>query len=186
MRAVLTAITSTTLIIALSGMTLAQEFEPEGEITMNFDGQELVFHTLSRESDTVRESSASVGSLEFPFPSGAQMLMITGTANSDSTGPSLHLAIGFREHPSKGEKLTLIDQPDLTFYENGQRPPYWSSVSAADIVFSRYDFDGETGHATGTFETRMCLVSDWDTEPDMSTCRDAQGTFDTRLMKAAG
>lgn len=186
MRRHLTAIILTTLVLSLSGMTLAHEFEPEGEITMNFGGQEWVFHSLSLEYDTVRESSASVGSLEFPFPPGAQMLMITGTANTDSTGPSLHLAIGFKEHPSEGEKLTLIDQPDLTFYENSQRPPYWSSVSAADIVFSRYDFDGETGHATGTFEARMCLVSDWDTKPDMSVCRDAQGTFDTRLLKALG
>lgn len=180
MKRVLTGMAA---LIATIVPSNAQTFEPVGEINMNFEGKEMRFLTLVHEQDATRDSTATVGSLEFPFPKGSQMLMITGVQNVEGTGDTLHFALGFKDHPGDGEKISLVEQPEITMFERIQEPPYWASVSP-EITFSRYEFDGKAGHASGTFSTRLCLIREWDDEPDMASCQDATGAFDTQLLPA--
>ncbi len=180
MKRLLVGLTALAATLAPSN---AQTFEPVGEITMSFGGKEMRFHTLVHEQDATRDSTATVGSLELPFPKGSQMLMITGVQNIEGSGDALHLALGFKDHPVDGKKVALIDQPEITMYERIQEPPYWASVSS-EITFSRYEFDGKSGHASGTFSARLCLIREWDEEPDMASCQGATGEFDTQLLPA--
>lgn len=173
------------ILLASLGAAHAQGYDKSGSVSMEFAGKASAFHTLTYTYDTAAQSTASVGDLDLPGMKGAQMLLITGAQNADSTGSSLHLALGFKNHPSDGEKVALVDQPDVTFYEGKQEPPYWASVPGATTIrFTRYEFDGKAGHASGTFSTRLCQVKEWDAEPDPKLCHEVSGAFDTPLLKA--
>jgi hypothetical protein len=65
---------------------------------------------------------------------------------------------------------------------------HWSSDDAptpATFTFSRLEFAGDAGHATGTFTATLCAVTMSGPPAGAPDCRPITGSFDTSLARMA-
>ncbi|WP_157971215.1 hypothetical protein [Pseudogemmobacter bohemicus] len=160
--------------------------QTDGGISFAIAGTEYRYHTVSYLFDTVRVGSASVQEGSGSF---GNILGISALGNPDGSGNSFHLSIGYREHPDAGETGGLFDPPVLVWYPDGDEQPFWASLTSPgdlpEITFTRFEFDGQSGYASGTFQGRICLVAGIDSEePDPANCQPVSGSFESALHKA--
>lgn len=182
-----------TLIAAvlLAAPAAAQEDEvpglqSDGFIRFEVEGQDYSYQTVSFLFDTVRVGS---GAVQPGNTSYGDILGIGGFENADGSGNSFHLSIGYQGTPAATGRAPSLDPPVLTWFPGGVEQPFWASlleeVAQPQITFTRFEFDGESGHASGSFAGRICRVENLEAiEPDPGNCQEVSGSFDSALYRA--
>lgn len=77
-----------------------------------------------------------------------------------------------------------ISEVEIIFMPNGMSKPFYTSDQVPGdpvITLERFEKGDETGHASGTFSGKVCLVPELYAEPDLNDCKEISGNFDTPL-----
>ncbi|NPD17688.1 hypothetical protein HOY34_21145 [Xinfangfangia sp. D13-10-4-6] len=154
--------------------------QTDGWISLEAEGARHDFITVSFLYDTMRVGTASV--TDGSETGNEDILAISGGTEPDGSGPFFHLAFGW---PGEGAEPRL--KPEITWYPEGQEPPFYASLLARppEVRITSYSFDGKSGSVSGSFSGAVCRVISWETEePDAADCRDVSGEFETKLHPA--
>lgn len=124
------------------------------------------------------ETGVEINPGEYPPDRAFDTLHIVATTQPEGKGGMLLLAMPYAGTPPgiqavEGRPATVL------YYPDGPQPPYWSSdLFDVGQSLSDFAFDGKEGRVKGVFSARLCVVPEFDAEPDRNQCRDAKVAVD--------
>ncbi len=183
----------TLLIFAGAALPVqAQSFKKVGEITAQFDGKDLIFHSLAQESDGEFASTSAVYREINPDltntqrPTVPNRIAISGTIGADGNGGMLTITLPYDTDPNVRPTAPDVEPPQVIYFPDGSNPPYWNSEDGrgkgADVHFTHFEMGDKKGQAEGRFSARLCLTPEFDDQADPNNCKDISGTFNTALL----
>mgnify|MGYP000924663676 CR=1 FL=1 len=126
----------------------------------------------------------------------------TSTAEVRSFGPITSISIQAHDpkaenimHNVLGIEVSLMGsetpvsgmEASVSWWPEGMRNPFYlseDSGTAPEIVFDALSLDNGSAATQGIFSAVVCRRDTMFAEPDMSDCRQVEGTFDTVMRKA--
>lgn len=152
----------------LSMAAQAQQIDVLGDIRAEIDGEEARFVTLR----AGEEATASIERHQ-----GVSYLSLMGTEREDGTGAQLVLSVMYMDTPTQPLPDTVL----LDLFPTGFTPPFWTAPAGIGIEFTRFDADGATGRAEGSFTASLCRQDEPEDDVDLDDCREIRGSFATDL-----
>ena len=162
-------------LIAFPAVLCAEEV---GQINANFDGEERKWFIISIERGDKKALSASLSNLK-RLPTLA-LQGHTQPRYSSTDALSIDIAWFGAYDPAKAPASV-----EIIFMPKGMSNPFYTSDQVAEkptVTIDKLEFDDNSGHATGSFSGKVCLVPKLYETPDPNDCKLISGTFDTEIQ----
>lgn len=158
---------------ALATPALAYDLEEIGTIAADFGGETISLPTV-RVTQGEEVSTTAFLHLIGAFSS----LSVTGLGDDNAR---IDISVTFFSDAPDEE--TLPFSVEVSYAPTGTAE-HWISDEADEtnnVTFTTLGFEGDSGHATGTFSATLCYAEGYEEDADMSNCRPIEGSFDTPI-----